>query len=86
MHSQKKVTGQTFSPTPTGPAINLEQKEENLAVAWQQLSGTYVDIPWLECAERSKASHTSHACRHSEGSGQAARQSSEKIRQMSSSP
>jgi DNA adenine methylase len=58
---RRKVTGQTFGTATTGPAINLLRIEENLSVAWQRLSGTYVEnLPWFECAERYDRAHTFH--------------------------
>lgn len=55
-----KVSGQTFGTATTAPAINLLRIEENLSAAWQRLSGTYVELPWLECAERYDRAHTFH--------------------------
>lgn len=56
-----KATGQTFGTATTGRAINLLRIEENLSLAWQRLSGTYVEnLPWLKCAEKYDRPHTFH--------------------------
>ncbi|AZF24517.1 DNA adenine methylase [Pseudomonas sp. R2-60-08W] len=56
-----KSTGQTFGTATTGRAINLLRIEENLSLAWQRLSGTYVEnLPWLKCAQKYDRPHTFH--------------------------